>query len=170
MRLYSATKPPSPINSDWIYWTNKSHFKNIEADSNQISALLFITRNKEIEIIYKPTPIINDANDQFEGIMGNMFNDGSTPAIIKIDDDDIGACTTIQVFPDLPERFARNSLSSRILSRTQNGKRPRRNLPSSSFQPWLPSRTARTSNQPNLTMTSSTKCKSYHPSTDSGPK
>ena len=105
MRLYSASKPPSPINSDWIHWTNKSHFKNIEADSNQISALLFITRNKEIEIIYKPTPIINDANDQFEGIMGNMFDDGSTPAIIKIDGDDIGACTTIQVFPDLPEAF-----------------------------------------------------------------
>jgi hypothetical protein len=102
MRLYSVSKPPSAISADWIHWT-KSNFKTIEADS--ISALLFITRNKEIEIIYKPTPIINDANGGFEGIMGNMFDDGSTPAIIKIDGDDIGSCTTIQVFPDLPSAF-----------------------------------------------------------------
>ena len=102
MRLYSVSKPPSTINADWIHWT-KSHFKTIEADS--ISALLFITRNKEIEIIYKPTPIINDDNGGFEGIMGNMFDDGSTPAIIKIHGDDIGSCTTIQVFPDLPDAF-----------------------------------------------------------------
>ena len=102
MRLYSVSKPPSTMSAEWIHWT-KSHFKTIEADS--ISALLFITRNKEIEIIYKPTPIINDANDQLEGIMGNMFDDGSIPAIIKIDGDDIGSCTTIQVYSDLPEAF-----------------------------------------------------------------
>jgi len=102
MRLYSTSKTPSPINSDWIQWT-KTNFKNIDADS--ISALLFITRNKEIEIIYKPTPIINDANGKLEGIMGNMFDDGSTPAIIKIDSGDIGSCTTIKVFDEVPEKF-----------------------------------------------------------------
>ena len=102
MRLYSLSKPPSTVNANWIQWS-KPHYKNIDADS--ISALLFITRNKEIEIIYKPTPIINDANGALEGIMGNMFDDGSTPAIIKIDGDDIGSCTTIQVYPDLPEAF-----------------------------------------------------------------
>jgi hypothetical protein len=90
------------MSAGWIHWT-KSHFKTIE--TNSISALLFITRNKEIEIIYKPTPIINDANGELEGIMGNMFDDGSTPAIIKIDGDDIGSCTTIQVFQDVPVKF-----------------------------------------------------------------
>ena len=104
MRLYSASKPTSTVNANWVYWT-KSNFKNIESDSNQISALLYITKNKEIEIIYKPTPIINDSTGELEGIMGNMFDDGSTPAIIKIEGDDVGSCSTIQVFPDVPEAF-----------------------------------------------------------------
>ena len=112
MRLYSASKPTSTVDSNWIYWT-KSHFKNIKSDSNQISALLYITKNKEIEIIYKPTPIINDSTGEFEGIMGNMYDDGSTPAIIKVDGDDVGSCTTIQVFPDVPDAFRPEIFSPR---------------------------------------------------------
>ena len=59
MRQYSISKPLSTVNTDWIYWTTP-HLKDIDQDSNQIAALLFITRKEEIEVLYKPTPIIND--------------------------------------------------------------------------------------------------------------
>jgi len=91
------------VDVDWIYWT-KSHFKSINPDLHQISALLYITRKKEIEILFKPTPVI-DHEEKLEGIIGNMLNEGSTPAIIKIDGDDIGSCTTIQIFADAPKTF-----------------------------------------------------------------
>ena len=139
------------MSADWIHWT-KSHFKTIKADS--ISALLFITRNKEIEIIYKPTPIINDANGGFEGIMGNMFEDGSTSAIIKIDSDNMDHAQRSKSSLTSLRRFVRNFLSLRVLSKKQNGKKLKKNFPSSSSQPWLPSRMARKSNRLNLTMTS----------------
>ena len=81
------------MDTDWIYWTTP-HLKDIEQHSNQIAALLFITRKKEIEVLYKPTPIIDDKGN-YQGIMGNMFDEGSTPAFVMIDGDNIGSCTTI---------------------------------------------------------------------------
>jgi hypothetical protein len=86
-----------------IYWT-RSHFKDIKSDSNRIAALLFIKRKKEIEILYKPTPIADDKGN-LQGIMGNMFNKGSTPVIVTIDGDNIGLCTTIQVFAEVSATF-----------------------------------------------------------------
>ena len=34
-----------------------------------------------------------------------MLDEGNTPAIIKVDGDDIGLCSTIQIITDIPETF-----------------------------------------------------------------
>ena len=73
-------------------------------DSYQVATLLFITRKKEIEILYKPTPVI-DAGNNLQGIVGIMFDDGGIPAIIKIDSKEIGSCSTTQNFEEIPETF-----------------------------------------------------------------
>ena len=93
MRLYST----------WILWS-KNDFKDMNPDSYQVATLLFITRKKEIEILYKPTPVI-DAGNNLQGIVGIMFDDGGIPAIIKIDSKEIGSCSTIQNFEEIPETF-----------------------------------------------------------------
>ena len=103
MRLYTTATPPSKVNVDWIYWS-KSKFKRIEPDSNHIAALLFITRKKEIEILYRPTPVIDDVGN-LEGIIGDMLDEESTPGIIKVGGKDIVSCSTIQIFADIPEIF-----------------------------------------------------------------
>jgi hypothetical protein len=45
------SKPPSMVNPEWIYWSKNDLGKSI--DPEQISSLLFITRKKEIHVIYK---------------------------------------------------------------------------------------------------------------------
>ena len=95
------------MDPDWIYWT-QSHFTSIAPDSQQISSLLFITRKKEIEILFKPTPVVT-SEGKLEGIIGNMFDEGSTPAIIRIDGEDIGSCTRIQIFSNVPQTFCPES-------------------------------------------------------------
>jgi hypothetical protein len=82
MKLYTNSKPLSKVNHDWIYWS-RPDFKTTKPDSKQIAALLFITRKKEIEIIYRPTPVIDDGGNLL-GIIRNMLNDGSIPTIIKV--------------------------------------------------------------------------------------
>jgi hypothetical protein len=97
MRLYMNSKPPQWwIASGSSYWS-RSNFKDINPDSNKNAALLFVTRRKEIEIIYKPIPVVDDAGN-LQAILGNMLDDGITPAIIKIDGDKVRSCFTIQIF------------------------------------------------------------------------
>ncbi len=60
-------------------------------------------RRKEIEIIYKPTPVVDDAGN-LQAILGNMLDDESTPAIIKIDADEVESCFTIQFFWTIQSR------------------------------------------------------------------
>jgi hypothetical protein len=100
MRSYTSSKPPSTVNPEWIYWSTKD-LQN--PDSNQIAAFLFVTRKKEVCLLYKPMPIINDG--KFAGFMGNMFDEGSTPAIITIDGDEVGSCFAIEYFNGIPEEF-----------------------------------------------------------------
>jgi hypothetical protein len=100
MRSYTSSKPPSTVNLEWIYWSTKD-LQN--PDSNQIVAFLFVTRKKEVCLLYKPTPIINDG--KFAGFIGNMFNKGSAPAIITIDGNEVGSCFAIKYFNGIPEEF-----------------------------------------------------------------
>jgi hypothetical protein len=102
MRLYMNSKPPLVVDCDWIYWS-RSGFKCIDPDSNKNAALLFVMRRKEIEIIYKPTPVVDDAGN-LQAILGNMLDDESTPAIIKIDADEVESCFTIQFFWTIQSR------------------------------------------------------------------
>ena len=54
MVKYTASKIPSVIDPEWIFWS-KNEFRQGLAPK-QVSSLLFITRKKEICVIYKPTP------------------------------------------------------------------------------------------------------------------
>jgi hypothetical protein len=102
MRSYSSSKPPSTINPNWIFWSS-AEFENLSPDSNEIAALLFVTRKKEICILYKPTPIKVDGN--FLGIMGNLFDKGSTPAIVVVEANKVGSCFAVQNHDGLPENY-----------------------------------------------------------------
>jgi hypothetical protein len=104
MRNYINLKPPPAVDPGWLYWTTPE-FKKFNPDSDQVSALLFVTRKKEIGILYKPTPILDADKKKLLGIIGNMLAEGSTPAIIKNDGGEIGLCFTIQVFKDVPKNF-----------------------------------------------------------------
>jgi hypothetical protein len=101
---YIYSKPPSAINQGWFYWTTPD-FQKINPDLDQVAALIFITRKKEIGIIYKPTPVLDAEKKKLLRIIGNMLEEGSTPAIIKIDGGEIESCFTIQVFEDIPQNY-----------------------------------------------------------------
>ncbi len=103
MRLYIISKPPSVVDCEWIHWST-ADYKSIDPDSNSIAALIFIIRRKEIEIIYKPTPVVDDKGNLL-AILGNMLDNGSTPAIVMVNGDKVGSCFTVQNFKDIPEAF-----------------------------------------------------------------
>jgi hypothetical protein len=51
MGNYINYKPPSLVKQGWIFWSTPD-FKTISLDSEQITALLFINKKKEIGIIW----------------------------------------------------------------------------------------------------------------------
>jgi hypothetical protein len=104
MRNYIYSKPPSAVDPGWLYWTTPE-FKKMNPDSDQVAAFLFVTRKKEIGVLYKPTPVLDADKNKLLSIIGNMLEEGSTPAIIKIDGGEIGSCFTIQIFDDIPKNF-----------------------------------------------------------------
>ncbi len=48
---------------------------------------------------------IKDNKGKLIGIIGNMFDKGSTPAFTKIEGNNIGSCFTIQSFNIVPKKF-----------------------------------------------------------------
>ncbi len=102
MLLYSTSNPPPEINPDWTFWSTSELGRGISPD--QISSLLFITRKKEICLIYKPTPVYNDKNELIS-IIGNMFDKNSSPAFFNIDKDEIGSCYAIREFKQISAKF-----------------------------------------------------------------
>jgi hypothetical protein len=106
MRSYTSSKLPSTVNPEWIYWSTKD-LQN--PDSNQIAAFLFVTRKKEVCLLYKPMSIISDG--KFTGFIGNMFDEGSTPAIITIDGDEVGSCFAIEYLTESLKSFVPKSPS-----------------------------------------------------------
>ena len=103
MKNYSLSKPSSIVDPEWIYWST-SEFAKIDPESNQIAALLHLNRKKEVSLLFKPTPILNHEG-KLIGILGNLLDEASTPAIAKIDADEVGSCFTIQNFSDIPDKF-----------------------------------------------------------------
>ncbi len=102
MRCYTVSKPPSTVNPEWIYWSKIDLGKSIKP--KQVSSLLFITRKKEVCVIYKLTPIFNDKG-KLSAIIGSMFDEGSTPAFLKIDNDEVGSCYAIREHNKVPAEY-----------------------------------------------------------------
>jgi hypothetical protein len=103
MKSYSLSKPSSFVDPEWIYWST-SDFAKIDPDSNQIAALFYLTRKKEVSLLFKPMPILNHEG-KLIGILGNLLDKASTPVIAKIDADEVGSCFVIQNFNDIPDEF-----------------------------------------------------------------
>ena len=102
MVRYTASKPQSVVNPEWIFWS-KSDFK-LGLAPDDVSSIVFITRKKEISVIYKPTPVINE-KDELISIIGNMFDESSSPAFFKIDQDEIGSYYAILEHAKIPTEF-----------------------------------------------------------------
>ena len=102
MVRYTLSKPPSVVNPEWVFWS-KNDFKLGLAPDN-VSSIIFITRKKEVSVIYKPTPVINE-RDELISIIGNMFDESSSPAFFKIDQDEIGSCYAILEHAKTPAEF-----------------------------------------------------------------
>ena len=99
---YTASKFSSVVNPEWIFWSKNEFGQDLAP--KQVSSLLFITRKKEICLIYKPTPVFNDRN-KLTAIIGNMFNESSSPGFFKTDKDDIGFCYAIRAHNTAPTEF-----------------------------------------------------------------
>ena len=55
----------------------------MEPRFDKVSSVIFVTHKKEISVIYKPTPVTD--KDELVCIIGNMFDESSSPAFFKID-------------------------------------------------------------------------------------
>jgi hypothetical protein len=66
-------------------------------------ALLFLTRKKQVALLFKPTPILNNEG-KLLGILGNLLDEGSMPVIAKIDIAEVNSCFTTQN-NDIPKEF-----------------------------------------------------------------
>jgi hypothetical protein len=102
MRSYLTSKPPSQVDSSWFTWS-LGDFTNIDPESDEIAALLYVTRKNKIGVIYKPTPI-KKSDGTLIGIIGNMFSEKCTPAFFNINGDKIGLCYAIQKHEEIPTK------------------------------------------------------------------
>jgi hypothetical protein len=92
-----------------------------------------------------------------------MYEKRSTPAIIKIDGDKVGSCSTIQNFTDIPKNILlKISLQADIVKDTkwEEAKKEISLVVLPTFAP-LPFGTDRTSIQQCLTRTSLNRCRKY---------
>jgi hypothetical protein len=89
------------VNPEWIFWSKNDFQRNLAPD--ETSSVVFVTRKKEISVVYMPTPVID--KDELACIIGNMFDESSSPAFFKIDSDEIGSCCAILEHPKIPPEF-----------------------------------------------------------------
>jgi hypothetical protein len=61
-------------------------------------------KEKDVCTVYKHTPVKN-AEGKLLGIISNLYNEGSTPAIVKLHDNEVGSCFAIQKFDDIAKEF-----------------------------------------------------------------
>ncbi len=74
MVRYTVSKPPSVVNPEWIFWSKNDFQRNLAPD--ETSSVVFVTRKKEISVVYMPTPVID--KDELACIIGNMFDESSS--------------------------------------------------------------------------------------------
>ena len=96
--LYSKSKPPSKVDKKWIYWSNEDLSK---IDHESISALVVIGKKGSINIIHKPTPVLN-SRGKLEAIVGNIHDMKSTQSIFKIEGDEVGSCFAVEMYENIP--------------------------------------------------------------------
>jgi hypothetical protein len=60
------------INPNWITWS-LSNFANLDPHSKSVAALIYVTRKRDIGVIFKPTPV-KDQGSKLKGIIGNICN------------------------------------------------------------------------------------------------
>ena len=101
MVRYTVFKPPSAVTPEWIFWSRLDFQRSLASD--EVSSVIFITHKKEISMIYKPTPVTD--KDERVCIIGNMFDESSSPAFFKIDLDKIGSCCAVLELPKIPAKF-----------------------------------------------------------------
>ena len=101
MVRYTVSKPPSAVTPEWIFWSQLDFQRSLA--SEEVASVIFITHKKEISMIYKPTPVTD--KDELVCIIGNMFDESSSPAFFKIDLDEIGSCCAILEHPKIPAEF-----------------------------------------------------------------
>ncbi len=102
MCSYSHSKPMLTIDANWLISWMVKNFANI--DDNQVAALLFVTRRKDVGLIFKPTPVKMD-DGTLIGLIGDMFDEKSTPAFIKNEGDEIGFCYITQESAKVPDKY-----------------------------------------------------------------
>ena len=64
-------------------------------DHDSILALVVIGKKGLINIIHKPTPVLNSLG-KLEAIVGNIHDMKSTQSIFKIEGDEVGSCFAIE--------------------------------------------------------------------------
>ena len=101
MVQYTISMPPSLVTPEWIFWSRLEFQRSLTPD--EVSSIIFITHKKEISVIYKPTPVTD--KDELVCIIGNMFDESSSPAFFKIDLDKIGLCCAILKHSKIPAEF-----------------------------------------------------------------
>ena len=121
MVRYTISKPPSTINPEWIFWSQNDFKRNLAP--NETSSVVFVTRKKEILVDYMPTPVID--KDELACIIGNMFDESSSPAFFKIDLYEIGSCCAILEHPKIPAEFRPQIALQSNQSKTRTGRTPR---------------------------------------------
>ena len=134
MVRYTASKPPSVVNPEWIFWS-KSDFKQGLAPDD-VSSVIFITRKKEVSVIYKPTPVINE-RDELISIIGNMFDKSSSPAFLKLIKMKSDRAMQSSSTPRSPPSFVLKSPSKSTRSRKRIGMMHRWKSHSSQSPPSL---------------------------------
>jgi hypothetical protein len=102
MVQYTVSKPPSVVNPKWIFWSRSNLKQGLATD--EVSSIVFITHKKEASVIYMPTPVTNKGGELIS-IIGNMFDESSSPAFFKIDQDKIGLCCAILEHANIPAEF-----------------------------------------------------------------
>ena len=63
---------------------------------------MFVTKKKNIGVIYKPTLIVSDTGTT-DGILGNAYDEGSAPAVVKIDSDELGFYAAVRMSGNIHE-------------------------------------------------------------------
>jgi hypothetical protein len=98
---YLTSKPaPNPALPNWHTWT-KDDFTKISTEPSQVAALIGINKNLELIMLYKPNLIIAPSGS-LSAIIGNLNNEKSEPAFIKIDGANVGLVHAIQNFDKIP--------------------------------------------------------------------